>query len=61
MQTETVVKCLQPGGDSLLHIDICCTSLDSHVLLKALKGRIAIDTRSGTIKRMSHNIAGLQS
>jgi len=34
---ETGVKCLQPGSDSLLHIGICCKSLDSQRLLKGTK------------------------
>jgi len=31
------VKCLYPGGDSLLHTGICCKSLVSQVLLKGSK------------------------
>jgi hypothetical protein len=28
------VKCMQPGGESLLHVGICCKLLVSHFLLK---------------------------
>jgi hypothetical protein len=44
---ETVVKCMQPGGESLRHISVCCKLLVSHFLLKDSKD-IEI-TRSHTV------------
>ena len=38
------VKCLQPGGDSLIHVGICCKSLATEVVLKGSK-RMRIDRR----------------
>ena len=34
---ENGVKCLQPGGDSFLHVGVCRISLASKVLLKGRK------------------------
>lgn len=37
--TEQIgVKCVQPEGDNMLHVDACCTSPANQVLLKESKG-----------------------
>ena len=35
--TKPIIKCLQPGGDSLLHVTIYCMSLSNQVLLRGSK------------------------
>jgi hypothetical protein len=34
---QIIVKCLQPGGDCLLHIGVCCKLLASQVLVNGFR------------------------
>ena len=44
---EIVIKCLQLGGNSLLHIGVCCKSVTSQALLKRSKDIWATVTHTG--------------
>jgi hypothetical protein len=58
---EIGVKCLQPRGDSLLHVGTWCKSLDRHALLKQPNEMETTGCEIKTVGRVVYNLRGNQS
>jgi hypothetical protein len=58
---QITVNRLWSGGDSLLHVGICCKSIASQMLLKVFKEMEIIGHEKGTARRVVHNIRSVMS
>ena len=53
------IKLLYPEGDDLLHVDVCCKSLNSQVLLTGSKQMKIIVCEFGTVGRIVCNLPAI--